>query len=115
VLGDPLLRPQIEEWINQSAAIFFTQAGVRDHRVMARLGDMISSEWGMKISVAINPVPNITGALEYRIVVEDLGRFNAEVLSRRADLLATLERMHGIQPFATTQERPRAPGLKYDR
>lgn len=115
VLRDPLLRSQVEEWINQSAAIFFTQAGVRDQRVMARLGDIISSEWGMKISLAVNPVPNISGALEYRLVVEDLGRFNAEVLSRRADLLATLERMHGIQPFATTRERPRAPGLKYDR
>ena len=115
VLRDPLLRSQIEEWTNQSAAIFFTQEGVRDQRVMARLADIISSDWGMKISVTVNPSPNITGALEYRLVVEDLGRFSADVLRRRADLLATLERMKGIQPFATTQERPRAPGLKYDR
>lgn len=115
VLRDPLLRSQIEEWINQSAAIFFTQQGVRDQRVMARLANIISSEWGMKISVTVNPSPNITGALEYRLVVEDLGTLSAEVIRRRADLVATLERMKGIQPFATTRERPRAPGLKYDR
>jgi hypothetical protein len=114
VLRDPLLRSQVEEWINQSAAIFFTQAGVRDQRVMARLGDIISSEWGMKISLAVDPSPNITGALEYRLVVEDLGTFNTEVLRRRAELVATLERMKGIHPFAATRERPRAPGLKYD-
>jgi hypothetical protein len=76
VLRDPLLRSQIEEWINQSAAIFFAQEGVRDLRVMARLADIISSEWGMKISVTVNPEPNIRGALEYRLVVEDLDAFS---------------------------------------
>jgi hypothetical protein len=68
----------------------------------------------MKISVTVNPEPNIRGALEYRLVVEDLDAFSSEVIRRRADLVATLERMKGIQPFATSRERPRAPGLKYD-
>lgn len=115
VLGDPILRIQVEKWINQSVAIFFTKEGLRDQRVMDRMVDMIAPRWGIKLSLAIDPTPNIQGRLEYRIVVEDLGTFAATITDERKALIATQERMKRVLPTSAPHERPRAPGLKYDR
>jgi hypothetical protein len=114
LIQDPLLRLEVEDWIQQSVTIFFQREALQQQPVMQRMAETLSAHYGLQLSVSV-ALPSIyQHALEYRICVDDLGTLPDWLRREQRALIDEQARMRKSAPSYMPEQRTRAAGLKYD-